>query len=220
MPFQSLRAVIAALMCVAATALASCGVLDRDELFLRPSQYDERTTHVPVAVSKAWVAAPGIRSIYMRPIFDGYEQRLTLDNPTLLPGDNMLILRARDNIVPEARLKFEEFTTWTGGLPVPFTNLNSGSLTRGEDELGPYYYAVYRGGVDTICVFGIRRLTTAARKIPVSGDVMDVQLRNCQRNGAEAALAPLLASSLQSGFSATQPNGKSRLLSPLAGPDQ
>ncbi|RRH78166.1 hypothetical protein EG244_01585 [Falsigemmobacter faecalis] len=185
---------------------------------MRPSQYEERTAFVPVGPERAWVVAPGARALYQRPIFEGYEQRISLANPTLLPGDNLLILRARDNIVPEARLVFEEFTRWTGGLPVPFEGLTSGELMRGEDELGAYFYAEYRSGADTVCVFGIRRLNGSQRQIPANGDVMDVQLRNCLRGSPEEALAPILAGSLRGSPRASQPDGTSRLLSPLAGP--
>lgn len=218
MPVLPLKAAVQCLLVSALIPLAGCGVFDRDELFLRPSQYEQRTAFVPVAADRAWVTAPGMRALYQRPIFEGYEQRISLANPTLLPGDNLLILRARDNIVPEARLVFEEFTRWTGGLPAPFEGLTSGELLRGEDELGAYFHAEYRSGADTVCVFGIRRLNGSQREIPANGDVMDVQLRNCLRGTPEDALAPLLAPSLRSAPGSAQADGTSRLLSPLAGP--
>lgn len=218
MPVLPLKASLHSLLASALLLLSGCGVFDRDELFLRPSQYEARTAFVPMPVERAWVTAPGLRALYQRPVFEGYEQRLSLANPTVLPGDNLMVLRVRDNIVPEARLVFEEFTRWTGGLPAPFEGLTAGELMRGEDEMGPYFYAEHRSGPDTVCVFGLRRLNGSHREIPAQGDVMDVQLRNCLRGSPEEALAPLLAASLRSAPGAAQPDGTSRLLSPLAGP--
>lgn len=202
----------------AAVLLAGCGVLDRDELLLRPSQYEERTHLSQIPNAAAWAAAPGLISAYRRPIFNGYEQRLNLVNPSYMPGDNQMVIRVRDNISVDTRLVFEEFTKWTGGLPQPFVNLSSGELIRGEDDLGPYFYAEHRAGVDTICVFGMRRLTGSDREIPAGGNVMDVLLRNCLRGSTEQALAPMLAGSLGYGPGTIGRDGRSRMISPLAGP--
>lgn len=218
MPLPAGRFVLRTALCVVALALTGCGVFDRDALFLRPAQYEARSSYQPLPLNQAWIAPEGARGLLQRPIYNGYEQRLSLQNPTALPGDNLIVLRVRDNVVPEARLVFEEFTEWTGGLPVPFEDLQAGELIQAGDDLGRYFYAEHRSGADTICVFALRRIDNSQRYIPAGGDVMDVQLRNCIRGTPEEALKPIQAASLAGGPAAVAPTGGSRLLSPLAGP--
>lgn len=218
MPVPAVHNLRRAAFCVLALALTGCGVFDRDELFLRPSQYEARSSFQPMPLARAWIAPQGARGLLQRPIYNGYEQRLSLQNPTSLPGDNQIVLRVRDDVVPGARLVFEEYTKWTGGLPTPFEDLEAGQLIQAEDDLGRYFYAEHRSGADTICVFALRRIDNSQRYIPAGGDVMDVQLRNCIRGTPEQALAPIQAASLSGGPAALAPTGGSRLLSPLAGP--
>lgn len=197
-------------------AVAGC-VSDMDYLTLTPQQIQERTPYTNVAISQAWVNAPGMRSVLQRNLGNGLEQRISLTNDASVPGDNLILLRTRNGVSGFGRLRFETLMTSFGGLPQPFSRLKSGDLIEGNDGVGSYFWATETLGNAT-CVLGMRRLNSGMRQLPGNGGVMDLVLRNCVQGTQEDALAPLLAESIGVAPIARDAQGNSRLLSPLAAP--
>ena len=196
--------------------VAGCGS-DIDYLTLTPQQIQERTPYTNIAISQAWVNAPGMRSVLQRNLGNGLEQRISLANDASVPGDNVVLLRTRNGVSGFGRLRFETLMTSFGGLPQPFARLRSGDLIEGNDGVGSYLWATETLGNAT-CVLGMRRLNSGMRQLPGNGGVMDLVMRNCMQGTQEDALAPLLADSIGVAPIARDPQGNSRLLSPLAAP--
>lgn len=179
-----------------------------------------RSQMVSVPLNKTWIYAPTALAALERGLLNYWEQRIALANQTTVPGDNVLVLQARQQAGQEpGRFRYDDFVSRIGGLPEPFQATKSGDLLAGQDELGPYFWAEVRYGDATVCVLGVRHLTVGIRQLPGDTNTLDVMLRNCVNGTAEDALKPITAASIQnypdgSGGSAT---GRVRMLSPLAG---
>lgn len=171
-----------------------------------------------VPAERAWINAPEAQMVLQRELPRATEQRISLQNRTLVPGDNLMALRTRSGLRARGPLRFEELVRWVGEIPPPFADVTSGEMISDSDELGSYLWAEERFGNDTICVLGIRRVDSSMRQIPSRDDVMDVMLRNCVTGTADDALQPLRAGSITSPALAQVGAGESRLISPLAGP--
>ena len=174
-----------------------------------------------VPLQRAWINIPTALVIIQRGLAGSMEQRIGLPNTSTVQGDNMVLLRARrPDRDRSGRLAFAEFLDRAGGAPAPFATLESGDLLTGEDSLGPYFWAEKRSGNDTICVLALRRLTSGTRQLPRDYNVLDVMMRNCVTGPLDLALAPITATHLgfAYGVSDAATSGKSRMLSPLAGP--
>lgn len=198
-------------------SLAGCAIGPGGEIFSQ-GEIEERIPTRPVPLSHAWISAPEAQLVLQRELGFGSEQRISLRNRTLVPEDNLIVLRTRSGTSARGRLRFDEFARRVGEIPFPFGDVTSGELIGASDELGSYLWTEERFGGDTICVFGIRRLDSSMRQIPAGGGVMDVMLRNCVVGTAEEALQPLLAASTGSPTIARSGADQSRLISPLAGP--
>lgn len=197
-------------------AMAGC-VSDVRELSLTPQQIRERTPFASLSPAQAWINAPDMRSVLQRDLGNGLEQRIGLANATAVPGDNLVMLRTRNVVSGFGRLRFESLVDSFGGLPQPFSDLSSGDLLQGDDGVGAYFWATRMVGNAT-CVLGMRRLNAGMRQLPGDAGVMDILLRNCVPGDQQQALAPLLADSIGVAPIARDPQGSSRLLSPLAAP--
>lgn len=171
-----------------------------------------------VPTERAWINAPEAQMVLQRELPRATEQRISLRNRTLVPGDNIMVSRTRSGMRARGPLRFEEWVRWVGEIPAPFADVTSGEMISDSDELGSYLWTEERFGNDTICVLGIRRVDSSMRQIPSGDDVMDVMLRNCVAGTAEDALQPLLAGSITSPALAQVGSGESRLISPLSGP--
>lgn len=215
-PGQRRRLPLRAMALSLSLAVAGCGS-DVDYLTLTPQQVRERTPYTNVAISQAWVNAPGMRSVLQRNLGNGLEQRISLSNDASVPGDNVVLLRTRTGVSGFGRLRFETLMDSFGGLPQPFTRLKSGDLNQGDDGVGSYLWATETLGNAT-CVLGMRRLNSGMRQLPGDSGVMDLVMRNCVQGTQQDALAPLLADSIGVAPIARDPQGNSRLLSPLAAP--
>ncbi|WP_142662882.1 hypothetical protein [Paracoccus laeviglucosivorans] len=198
------------------SSLAGC-VFDAQELVLTKQQVEERTEYTSVPTAQAWVNAPNMRSVLERNLRIGLEQRISLANDTPVPGDNVMMLRTRNGVSGFGRLRFESLIANFGGLPQPFTGLSSGSLVQGDDGVGPYLWASQDVG-DVTCILGMRRVNSGMRQLPGNGGIMDIIVRNCVLGSQQDALAPLLADSIGVAPIARDPQGNSRMLSPLAAP--
>ncbi len=183
-----------------------------------PRQAEEQTVPVEMPKRQAWINPPGLQLVLQRGLVNSSEQRLLLRNNSAVGGDNLMILRTRKAPGPVGRLQFREFARRVGGLPAPFEDLATGELITASDDLGPYFWAERRSGVDTVCILAIRRLDTADRQLPEDVDAMDILLRNCVRGAPEAALTPILAGAVGASAEGAPGPGKSRMLSALAGP--
>jgi hypothetical protein len=171
-----------------------------------------------VRAEQAWINAPEAQMVLQRELPRTTEQRISLRNRTLVPGDNLMALRTRSGLRARGPLRFEELVRWVGEIPAPFANVTPGEMISDSDELGSYLWTEEAFGNDTLCVLGIRRVDSSMRQIPSRDDVMDVMLRNCVIGTAEDALQPLLAGSITSPALAQVGSGETRLISPLAGP--
>ncbi len=200
-----------------AAVLSGCAFSLTDGI-LTKSQVEERTPMRQVPVTHAWVSAPEVQVVLQRDLGFGSEQRISLRNRTLVPEDNLIVLRTRSGMSGSGRLRFEEFMRRVGEPPYPFADVSSGELIGGSDELGSYLWTEKQLGVGTVCVFGVRRVDNGMRQIPGGGGAMDIMLRNCVVGTAEEALRPLLAASVGSPLIARAGTDQSRLISPLAGP--
>lgn len=204
---------------MAMTALFAGCNFNHEDLIVWRSQVEEREVHYPIATSQAWVNAPAMRSAMQRDLRSTAEQQLSLVNHTLVPGDNLLLLRTRSRMEIMSRFQFEEFVTRIGGaLPYPFSELKAGDLVQDSDALGDYFWAEQRMDGATVCVLGMRRLDSSMRQMPLDASLLDVMLRNCVVGSTDEALAPLLADSIGIVPMAGGPSGESRMLSPLAAP--
>lgn len=186
--------------------------------FLTKDQVEERVPMHQVPVSQAWINAPEAQLVLQRELGFGSEQRISLQNQTLVPEDNLVVLRTRSGNSAGRSMRFEEFMHRVGEIPFPFGNVTSGELISASDELGSYLWTEEQIGAGTVCVFGIRRLDSSMRQIPAGDAAMDVMLRNCVVGAADEALQPLLAASVGSPSIARTGTDQSRLISPLAGP--
>lgn len=204
---------------VALSVLAGCIMLpDPRDYLMRRDQAEERISWYMVSPQRAWVNAEGRGVVLQREVQLDAEQRIQLQNPSLVPGDNLLALLARETQPGVGRMRLEEFRTRIGGWPAPFETMESGELAHGSDTLGDYFWAERRFGADTLCVLGVRRVSSAQRQVPGGRDALDIMLRNCVTGTAEAALRPLMDHSIGYVPAAMTPDGGSRMLSPLAGP--
>ncbi|MDB5666439.1 hypothetical protein [Cypionkella sp.] len=185
------------------------------------SDVEDTTAFIAVPTGQAWINAPAAIVVTERGLTNSREQRIGLVNQTAVRGDNMMTLRARvvDGQM-QGRFRYEEFLRRIGGLPAPFTAMKSGDLLTGEDALGMYLWAENRIGSNTICVLGLRRLDTGMRQMPGDTNVLDVMMRNCVNGDVDAALEPMMASSIgnAAGAAAASAEGSIQMLSPLAGP--
>lgn len=197
--------------------LSACAV-DPRSLLITPAQMQERTPFTTVAPQQAWINAPGTVMVMQRGLRGQSEQRIALDNPTAVPGQNLLILRAQSLAGRSARLDFEEFIRRVGGAPAPFAAVASGDLITDEDEIGPYFWTEQRFGDDVVCVLGLRRVSSTQRLLPGNATVMDILLRNCVRGTAQEALRPLFSGSISAPPVSGTAVGETRVLSPLAAP--
>lgn len=195
--------------------LAGC-VLPDELVFDSQAKFEETTPYTQLAPSQAWINPPGMTFVMARGLLNSIEQRVGLPNDVPVPGDNLVVLRAR--VGAGGNLQFEEFMRRTGGAPMPFQSIGSGDLRSGEDSLGTYLWAEQTFGTDITCVFGLRRLTGAMRELPAEATVMDVMLRNCLRGTAQQALAPMLDASIGVEALAGTGQGSTRMMSPLAAP--
>lgn len=200
-----------------ATVLSGCALGPNGNI-LTESQVEERIPMQPVPITHAWVSAPEAQMVLQRDLGFGSEQRISLQNRTLVPEDNLIVLRTRSGMSANGRLRFEEFMRRVGEIPFPFGDVSSGELISDNDELGSYLWTEEQIGAGTVCVFGIRRLDSSMRQIPAGDGAMDVMLRNCVVGTADEALRPLLAASVGSPSIARAGTDQSRLISPLAGP--
>lgn len=196
----------------------SCCKFEIPDLTKSPEQVAEATPYTVVTAQQAWVSAPGALVVIERRLPNSAEQRIGLENKTLVPGDNFLFLRTHGLIGLPGPFRFDDFTAMAGGLPVPFTTMKSGDLQTAQDAAGTYFWADSRSGVNTVCVFAVRRLDAATRQMPDSSGSMDILLRNCVDGTNQQALRPILAESVLSSTEAAASPGKSRLIAPLAGP--
>lgn len=121
------------------------------------------------------------------------EQRVALSNDTHLPGENLIQMVSKSRNGRPGRFVFETFIRQIGGAPSPFTNITSGDLVTGEDDLGTYFWTELQYGNSDICVLGLRRVTSAQRILPGNASILDILIRNCVRGDVQTALAPLLA---------------------------
>lgn len=216
---RGLRGTLRLLLALAtgAAVLSGCA-FSLDDGILTESQVEERIPMRQVPVTHAWISAPEAQMVLQRDLGFGSEQRISLQNRTLVPEDNLIVLRTRSGMSARGRLRFEEFMRRVGETPFPFGDVSSGELVSDSDELGSYLWTEEEFGVGTVCVFGIRRLDSSMRQIPAGGGAMDIMLRNCVVGTAEEALRPLLAASAGSPLIARAGTDQSRLISPLAGP--
>lgn len=183
-----------------------------------PAEAEETTPFSVVPTGQTWLNVPGATFVMQRGLVNSSEQRIGLRNQTAVPGDNMMVVRARDTAGQRGRLRFEEFMRRVGGPMTPFEDVTSGEMLDAVDGSGTYFWAERRFGVDTICVLGMRRLDGTGRQLPAGIDVMDILLRNCIRGTTEQALEPLLAASVAGGPAFGAGAGQTRMLSPLAAP--
>jgi hypothetical protein len=178
----------------------------------------ERAEWVIVEADAAWVNLDGATMVLERRFADVVEQRVSLPNHTTMSGDNFAHLRA----VPRTDghvFDLERALVQAGGLPAPFTQDDLGVMRSREDAAGTLAWTEWTDGAGTTCVLAFRRMTPAARVIPAQARALDMVLRNCSSDGAEAALAHAGPDAVA--FSA--PHGAARggevlTLSPLAAP--
>ncbi|PQO22992.1 hypothetical protein C2I36_10195 [Rhodobacteraceae bacterium WD3A24] len=143
-------------------------------------------------VSRAYVLAPEALLMLQRRLGGAVEQRIALPNFTTVPGDNMLVVRAQTSqAINVNTFQLEEFLARMDGPPPPFSEIDDSALQTGEDDLGPYFYAERRVGVDTLCVLVLRRITQAARPLPEGAGALDVMLRNCVQGTTQDAMEPI-----------------------------
>lgn len=186
---------------------------------LATSEATAQFTTVPA--NRAWINIPSALLVIQRSLAGSMEQRISLPNTSTVQGDNSVLLRARSpDGAGAGRLAFGEVLTRAGGAPSPFATLKSGELMMGEDGLGPYFWAEKRSGNNTICVLALRRVTSGMRQLPRNYSVLDIMMRNCVNGPLDAALAPIMSTHIgfAYGVSDDATSGKSRMLSPLAGP--
>lgn len=198
-------------------ALASCAATPRSVL-TTSAKLREQTPFTPVPVSQSWIDAPGVLMVMQRGLRGESEQRVALANTASLPGENVIIMRTQSRAGRAGRLDYDEFVRWAGGTPAPFSNLQSGDLLSGDDDTGTYFWAEERVAGDTLCVLGLRRLTSAQRLLPAGATTLDILLRNCVRDDLEEALSPLKAGSVSTAPVGGATVGASRVISPLAAP--
>jgi len=206
-----------AFVLLAIGALASCAATPRS-LLTTSAQLREQTPFTPVPVSQSWINAPSIVMVMQRGLRGESEQRVALANSAAVPGENVIIMRTQSRTGRAGRLDYDEFIRWAGGTPAPFGALRSGDLLSGDDDTGTYFWAEERIGSDTLCVLGLRRLTSAQRLLPAGATTLDILVRNCVRNTLEEALSPLKAGSVSTAPVAGATVGASRVISPLAAP--
>jgi len=206
-----------ALMVAFTGVAASCAATPRS-LLTTSAQLREQTPFTPVPVSQSWINAPSIVMVMQRGLRGESEQRVALANTVGIAGENIIIMRTQSRPGRVGRLDYDEFVRWAGGTPAPFSNLQSGDLLSGGDDTGTYFWAEERVAGDTLCVLGLRRLTSAQRLLPAGATTLDILLRNCVRDDLEEALSPLKAGSVSTAPVGGATVGASRVISPLAAP--
>jgi hypothetical protein len=201
-------------------ALSACGS-PPPKLAPTLVQTEQFSQYRTIPSNRAWVNMPTALLVTERGLRDSMEQRIGLPNATTAQGDNFAILRARrPQGSDRGRLAYHEFLRRVGALPPPFTDTVSGDMKAGEDAIGTYLWAEKRTGSGTICVLAMRRMTYSMRQLPSDYSVLDVMVRNCVDGPLEEALLPITGAYAGFGYGVSNgiPDGKSRMLSSLAGP--
>ena len=174
---------------------------------------------IRIGLNQTWANAPGALIAGQRQLLSEREQRIGLENHTTLPGDNVLILRARYAAwQPVARAQLDGIVARAGGPLPPFRTVGEANLRSQTDALGPFFWVEMRMPGDVVCVYALRQLPGAVRLVPQGTRAIEVVLRNCVQGNVAAALEPIRAERLGVATSATAPQGTSRMLSPLAAP--
>jgi hypothetical protein len=174
---------------------------------------------VRIPPARLWASVPDALVVGERPLMSEREQRIGLPNETTLPGDNIIILRARyADWQPVARATLDGIVARAGGPLPPFTAITEQSLRSRTDALGALFWVEQRLPGDVVCVFALRQLPFSARVAPQGTRAIEVVMRNCVHGTPDQALAPIAAERLATTPGATTPQGTTRMLSPLAAP--
>ena len=174
---------------------------------------------IRIGLNQTWANAPGALIAGQRHLLSEREQRIGLENHTTLPGDNVLILRARyAPWQPVARAQLDGIVARAGGPLPPFRTVSEANLRSQTDAMGTFFWVEMRQPGDVVCVFALRQLPVAVRLVPQGTRAIEVVLRNCVQGTLDEALAPIRAERLGVATAATAPQGTSRMLSPLAAP--
>lgn len=174
---------------------------------------------VRIDLGRAWSSAPGALVASERRLLSEREQRIGLVNDTTLPGDNVLILRARTaEWQPTARPQLNAIVTRAGGPLPPFTRISETNLRTRTDALGTLFWVEMRMPGDVICVYALRQMSVANRLVPQGTRSIEAVLRNCVPGTADEALAPITGDRVGTPAAAAGPSGAPRMLSPLAAP--
>ncbi|WP_138919411.1 hypothetical protein [Oceanicola sp. S124] len=200
-----------------AFALVAC-----DDASFPQIHIQRRPVETPYAqqpLSAAWIRAEKIQLVLERTAGSVTEQRILLNNPTSLRGENVVLLLAdRSSHAIETRFQPTQMLDETEGTPYPFEAFDKLSFKTREDSLGVMNWARWTNHAGLNCVLAFRRIDKTDRTLVSGAVIMDMMLRNCVIGSEDEALEPIGPDAVA--FAATRaPRGAApQMLSPLAAP--
>jgi len=151
-----------------------------------------------VGVQQAWLRIDGAIAASQRSTPDGHEQRIVLENETLVPAENRIDLRtSRRRGTARTVVEIEQVADRAASF---FGPIRSDRLQQESTVFGPLFYveAAPMGGVT--CVFAFQRLSPGAGSLPSSARPIVMAGQNCVPGmDARAALAPFMSPSVRPG---------------------
>lgn len=151
-----------------------------------------------IATQQAWLRVDGMIAASQRLMPDGDEQRIVLENDTLVPAENRIDLRASQRRgIARTVVEIEQVADRAASF---FGPIRSDRLEQEATSFGPLFYvqAAPMGG--TTCVFAFQRLSPGAGTLPSRARPIIMTGQNCvPGTDARAALDPFIDPSIRPG---------------------
>lgn len=142
-----------------------------------------------IGIQQAWLRVDDALAASQRSTPDRHQQRIVLQNDTLVPAENRIDLEASRQIgMARNVVEIEEVADRAAPF---FGPIRSDRLQQENTAYGPLFYigATPRGG--TICVFAFQRLSPGAGSLPASARPIMMSGQNCvPGSDPRLALAP------------------------------
>lgn len=163
---------------------------------------DGRNAPVPswrsVGTQQAWLRVEGMIAASQRSMPNGDEQRIVLENDTLIPAENRIDLRASQRRgISRTVVEIEQVADRAASF---FGQIRPDRLEQETTVFGPLFYvqAAPMGG--TTCVFAFQRLSPGAGSLPSSARPIIMAGQNCvPGTDVRAALDPFIDPPVRAG---------------------
>ena len=151
-----------------------------------------------VGVPQAWLRVDGAIAVSQRSMPGEDQQRIVLENDTLVPAENRIDLRAsRQRGMSRTVVEIEEVADRAAPF---FGPIRADRLEQESTIFGPLFYVEAAPMRGTTCVFAFQRLSPGAGTLPSSARPIVMSGQNCvPGTDVRAALAPFMSPPVRPG---------------------